>query len=202
MAMLDLVPELGWITIALVMGLWILSRTIGLPWLGRVSHFADGDSVESKAWTRTYRVRIRGLDAPEYKQDYGTTARQALVDLIGQDRVLFIPFGTDRHRRLLCWVVCRRGLVNWIMVWRGHAWYGSLATWFLHQIPRMLRRGLWASTIRVRPDSWRRYGQRMSYYVPQSPPRPDAGRTGKGRRGGPRSRGNAHAGAMRPDRSR
>lgn len=166
--MIDLVPELGWVIPVLVGGLWIVSRTIGLPWLGRVTHFADGDSLESKAWTRIYGVRIRGLDAPEYKQEYGSAARKALVDLIGERRVLFIPFGADRRGRLLCWAICHRGLVNWIMVWRGHAWYGSLATWFLHLVPRLMRRGLWAADVRIRPDGWRRYGARMSAHIERS----------------------------------
>lgn len=166
--MVDLVPELGWIIPALIIGTWVLSRTIGLPWLGRVTHFADGDSLESKAWTRIYGVRIRGLDAPEYTQDYGRTARRALVDLIGERRVLFVPFGADRRGRLLCWAFCHRGPINWIMVWRGHAWSGSLATWIIHIVPRMLRRGLWAADVRIRPDGWRRYGARMSAHLGRS----------------------------------
>lgn len=166
--MVDLVPELGWIIPALIIGTWVLSRTIGLPWLGRVTHFADGDSLESKAWTRIYGVRIRGLDAPEYTQDYGRTARRALVDLIGERRVLFVPFGADRRGRLLCWAFCHRGPISWIMVWRGHAWSGSLATWIIHIVPRMLRRGLWAADVRIRPDGWRRYGARMSAHLGRS----------------------------------
>lgn len=43
-----------------------LAKSLGLLWVGTVSHLADGDSVESEAWFQSYRVRIRGIDAPEY----------------------------------------------------------------------------------------------------------------------------------------
>ena len=184
--LLRMIPGLGWMAAIVGAVLWFVSRTIGLPWIGPITHFGDGDSFESKAWRNTYRVRLRGLDAPEYKQEYGRDARQGLVDLLQGRRVLFVPWGADRNGRLLCWMFCRRGPVAWIMVWRGHAWPQSVATWFIHLIPRMAKRGLWGGTTRIRPSAWRRYygGTGRGFYVPQSPPQPDRpAKNGKGKGG-------------------
>lgn len=181
-------PGFAWAALALLIAFWGFVRMIGMPWLGRIQHFGDGDTVESRAWFNDYRIRIRGMDAPEYTQDYGKEARKALVELLEGRRVLFLPFGSDKHGRLLCWMFCARGPVSWIMVWRGHAWPDSLPTFLIHLPARLFRRGLWKSSVRIRPSHWRRYGQRMSYYVPQSPPQPYAA---KSRKSGQRQAGGA-----------
>lgn len=150
--------------------LFILAKSIGLPWVGTVSHFADGDSVESKAWFHSYRVRIRGIDAPEYTQDYGKTARSALVAMLEGRRALFIPFGADRYGRWLCWVITLRGPVSWRMVLAGAAWPASPMTWALHVPARLLGRGLWNRSLArpIHPDVWRRHGmsQRLKAQQP------------------------------------
>lgn len=138
----------------------ILAKSVGLPWIGTVSHFADGDSVESKAWLRSYRIRIRGIDAPEYTQDYGKDARSVLVSMLGGRRALFIPFGADRYGRWLCWVITLRGPVSWRMVLAGAAWPASPLTWALHIPARLLGRGLWkrGASRPIHPNVWRRHG--------------------------------------------
>ena len=165
-----ILPHLIYIALGAIVLAWAIVRMIGVPWIGRASRIVDGDSVEARAWFNDYRIRIRGIDAPEYTQEYGKEARRALASLIGSSRALFIPFGADKHGRLLCWIICARGPVSWIMAWRGHAWPESIATRILHVPARLFRRGLWASSVRLHPSGWRRYGQRMESYVPRSPP--------------------------------
>lgn len=170
------IPLAGYAGLALLGLAFFIIRSIGLPWIGKVSHIGDGDSIEARAWFNTYRIRIRGIDAPEYRQEYGLEARQALVDILGERRALFIPFGSDRYGRLLCWIITSKGLVSWRMVWGGHAWPGSIATYILHIPPRILRRGLWKADRHLHPNLWRRYGQNMSIRTGRKSPKKYIGR--------------------------
>jgi endonuclease YncB( thermonuclease family) len=57
----------------------------------------DGDTVAIGA----KRFRIQGIDAPEMDTQAGLAARDALLNLIGQEPVRLVPFGTDRYGRTL-----------------------------------------------------------------------------------------------------
>lgn len=128
---------------------------VGLPWIGRTSRIVDGDSVEAVTRGKLRRIRIRGIDAPEYKQDHGRTARTAMVDLVEGRLVLFLPFGRDSRGRFLCVMVTTGGPVSWRMALAGHAWPESFMTRILHVPARMARRGLWGGSAQL-PSTWRR----------------------------------------------
>lgn len=124
-----------------------------------VATIADGDSLAFGAM----RVRLRGIDAPEYTQtctrggaDYacGRMARQALATLIGTRNVACSGWQKDRYGRLLgdCKagdVDLNRGQVEagWAVAYGGFEREEAAA--------RAARRGIWAGRF-VQPQEWRR----------------------------------------------
>ena len=154
-------PAIGWIALGLIGAVVTFARLVGLPWIGRVHRVVDGDSVEARAWRHLYRIRLHGVDAPEWRQDHGDEARDALRRLVEGRRVLFVPFGRDRYGRLPCRMITVRGPVSWWLALQGHAWPDSLVTGLLHLPARILRRGLWAYPARIRPADFRLNAERL-----------------------------------------
>lgn len=121
----------------------------------------DGDSLESG----NVRLRLEGIDAPEYRQACGSQsgngewqcgrqARQALARLVARDTVCR-GGATDRYGRVL--VRCRRGDldVNEEMVRLGFAVssdFGSYAS--AEREAREAGRGMWAGKFQ-HPGEWR-----------------------------------------------
>jgi endonuclease YncB( thermonuclease family) len=113
------------------------------------------------------RIRLRGIDAPEYTQtcrsnaaDYacGRLARQALVDLIGGRAVSCTGWRRDRYRRLLG--DCRAGDVDLNRALVAAGWavaYGGYEA--EEEKARAARAGIWAGSY-DRPQDWRRLHQR------------------------------------------
>jgi endonuclease YncB( thermonuclease family) len=109
------------------------------------------------------RIRLRGIDAPEYNQtcrrdaaDYacGRMARQALVTLIGGRAVSCTGWQRDRYGRLLG--DCRAGDVDLNRALVAAGWavaYGGFDA--EEQKARAAKAGLWAGSF-DRPQDWRR----------------------------------------------
>lgn len=142
------------IVILLVVGV-LYDLIVGLPWIGHTSRIVDGDSVEAITRGKLRRIRIRGIDAPEYKQDHGKAARTAMENLVDGRMVIFMPFGRDSRGRFLCVMITTGGPVSWRMAMAGHAWPESIMTRILHVPARIARRGLWAGSAEL-PSTWRR----------------------------------------------
>jgi endonuclease YncB( thermonuclease family) len=118
----------------------------------------DGDSIT----LGTERIRMRGIDAPEYAQicrrdgvDYpcGRLARQSLVRLIADKTVSCAGWQRDRYRRLLG--DCKAGGkdLNQAQVEAGWAVaYGAFET--EEAAARAGRAGIWAGTF-DEPQDWR-----------------------------------------------
>ncbi len=118
----------------------------------------DGDSLT----LGTERIRMRGIDAPEYQQicrkdgaDYacGKMARQALVRLIAGNKVTCSGWQRDRYGRLLG--DCKAGGkdLNRAQVEAGWAIaYGDFET--EQATARAGKAGIWAGTFEE-PQAWR-----------------------------------------------
>jgi len=118
----------------------------------------DGDSIT----LGTERIRMRGIDAPEYTQtcrrngaEYpcGTLARQSLVRLIAGRPVTCSGWQRDRYGRLLG--ACKAGDtdLNRAQVEAGWAVaYGDFER--EEAIARAAKAGIWAGTF-DRPQDWR-----------------------------------------------
>ncbi|HEY4193796.1 MAG TPA: thermonuclease family protein [Mesorhizobium sp.] len=119
----------------------------------------DGDSIT----LGTVRVRLLGIDAPEYLQlchgqsgDYacGKRAREALVKLIGNRPVSCKGARHDRYGRLLGDCTAGHTRLNQAQVEAGWAVaYGDFEA--EEASARAARLGIWAGTFE-RPQDWRR----------------------------------------------
>ena len=129
----------------------------------------DGDTII----IRKTRIRLHGIDAPEYKQECsvdgrlwscGMAAKTVLMQAIGHKRVNCVskPMDGDKptDRRQLVLAVCRAGSLNlnewmvkkgWAVAFRRHTTDYVDA----EQTARRKRRGVWIGTF-TPPSEWRR----------------------------------------------
>lgn len=121
----------------------------------------DGDTVTAVAADgREERIRLLGIDAPEYRQAHGREARAALKQKVRGQPVRLEPHGRDQYDRLLgtLWIDQRN--LNRELVAEGHAWVFDRFTpradlQEAQQEARRDRRGLWATPDPLRPSEWR-----------------------------------------------
>lgn len=135
---------------------------------GRVLWVDDGDSLELRDDRgRRFRVRLRGIDAPERAQPYASVSRRNLSRLARGRAVTVSYEGVDKYGRLLAWVYVDEGVsVNLEQVRAGLAWHyvhpgrpwtaddALLAR--AEQEARAARRGLWARSHPLPPWQYRR----------------------------------------------
>jgi endonuclease YncB( thermonuclease family) len=127
----------------------------------RVTHIGDGDSLSVCVGGKEARVRLLGIDAPEYRQAFGKQARQSLAQLCEGQVARLAWEGADRYGRMLARVSCRQVEVNAEQVRRGMAWVSDLdapdeTLNAAQQAARDARRGLWSDPDALPPWKWRR----------------------------------------------
>lgn len=137
-----------------------LPDAAGRPtWTVRVVH--DGDTVTCHDNEgRAHRIRLLGIDAPEFEQRHGDASRAALARKVGERRVAVESRGFDRHGRLLATLWIDERNINREMVEEGHAWaFGGIAPdpdiVDAEGRARRGRRGLWADDAAEEPSRWR-----------------------------------------------
>jgi endonuclease YncB( thermonuclease family) len=128
---------------------------------GRVRHVFDGDTLELVADGQPWRVRLIGIDAPEWHQPYGTAARDFLRQLCQDRQVRVDVVQRDRFERLLADVYLDDLWVNGQLVEAGFAWrwqYDRRRAELrdLEREARQAGRGLWADSHPVPPWDYRR----------------------------------------------
>ncbi|XVE69499.1 hypothetical protein DITRI_Ditri09bG0156800 [Diplodiscus trichospermus] len=108
-----------------------------------------------------YRIRLRGIDAPESSMPYGKEAKQELAKLVQGKCLRVLAYGDDRYGRCVGDIYCNGKFVQEIMLKKGLAWHYSaydqrveLATW--EKEARAKRVGLWASSNPEKPWEWRK----------------------------------------------
>uniref|UniRef100_A0A453HS97 TNase-like domain-containing protein n=1 Tax=Aegilops tauschii subsp. strangulata TaxID=200361 RepID=A0A453HS97_AEGTS len=110
---------------------------------------------------RKYRIRMRGIDAPELKMTYGKESKSALVKLIGGKRTTIHVYEQDQFDRYVGDVYCNCAFIQEKMLKNGHAWHFTtydkrpeFAKW--EREARAAQRGLFASLNPEKPWDWRR----------------------------------------------
>tara|TARA_B100001093_G_scaffold471830_1_gene494422 strand:- start:7 stop:399 length:393 start_codon:yes stop_codon:yes gene_type:complete len=88
----------------------------------------DGDSVNVLRLPEKEELKLRlyGIDAPEWKQAYGKESKDALNGLLGTNREIFVKvLDKDRYGRLICNLHLNSEdiPVNEWMVSKGNAWH-------------------------------------------------------------------------------
>ena len=148
---------------------WLLPvLALGGRYEGRVVRVIDGDTVETLDSARTLqRVRLRGIDAPERKQAFGTQAKQRLTDLVGGQAVVVDGDKRDRYGRVVGTVSVAGRDVGLTLVQEGYAWWyrryaadqGALDVvryGAAELAARRDRRGLWQDPAPQAPWDYRR----------------------------------------------
>ncbi|CAK0771810.1 micrococcal nuclease [Gammaproteobacteria bacterium] len=126
----------------------------------KVVRVMDGDTLMVQASGRQEKVRLVGIDAPEYNQPYGTVARNALMNLLKGRTVRIAPVEHDRYGRLVARIYLDNLDVNVALVRDGYAWvyrqYADDAAFYTaEREARNARRGLWSQGKPVPPWEWR-----------------------------------------------
>ena len=152
----------GWLGLALVL---VLAARPALAWEGRVVAVPDGDSLTVERAGRTVKIRLYGIDSPEYRQPGWREARDFTRRLV-DDRVVAIePMDRDAYGRVVALVSQGGVLVNRELVRAGHAWQyprycrsRDLCTEMasLQDAARAERLGLWREPSPLPPWKWKR----------------------------------------------
>lgn len=110
---------------------------------------------------RKYRIRLRGIDAPESAMPYGKQAKEELAKLVQGKCLRVLVYGEDLYSRCVGDVYCNGSFAQEMMLKKGLAWHYTaydhrteLANW--EKAARAKRVGLWASTNPEEPWNWRK----------------------------------------------
>lgn len=134
---------------------------------GQVIKVNDGDTLTLRiAGQRPVKVRLAGIDAPEYDQPYGKTARRALAAIVSGRTVRVNARSRDDYGRIIGTVTLSGQDIEATLVERGAAWVYRR----YNRNPRLMdleaqakaaRRGLWAlpESQLMPPWEWRHSGK-------------------------------------------
>lgn len=110
---------------------------------------------------RKYRIRLRGIDAPESAMPYGKQAKEELAKLVQGKCLRVLVYGEDLYSRSVGDVYCNGIFAQEMMLKKGLAWHYAaydhrteLANW--EKAARAKRVGLWASPNPEEPWNWRK----------------------------------------------
>ncbi|KAK4756025.1 hypothetical protein SAY87_009782 [Trapa incisa] len=110
---------------------------------------------------RRYRVRLRGIDAPESEMPYGKESKEELKKIVQGKQLKVLVYGEDRYGRWVGDLYCNSIFVQEMMLKKGMAWHYTaydqrpeLAQW--EKEARAKRLGLWASRNPKEPWEWRK----------------------------------------------
>ncbi|CAN6372035.1 unnamed protein product [Urochloa humidicola] len=117
-------------------------------------------SGNRKIIARKYRIRMRGIDAPELKMEYGKESRIALRNLIKDKCVEIYVYGKDKYHRYVGDIYCEGVFIQEQMLKRGCAWHFKVydqriefGQW--ESEARTARQGLWLSDNPKKPWEWK-----------------------------------------------
>ncbi|CAA2998179.1 staphylococcal-like nuclease CAN2 [Olea europaea var. sylvestris] len=110
---------------------------------------------------RKYRIRLRGIDAPEGKMPYGQKAKEELTKIVENKCLRILVFDEDRYGRSVGDIYCNGIFVQEVMLKKGLAWHykaydqrPELEKW--ESEARAKRVGLWAASNPEMPWEWRK----------------------------------------------
>ena len=129
---------------------------------GKVTSVTDGDTLTvAVADGKTFRIRLKGIDAPEKDQAFGDKAKAALSALVMGKQVRVNWSGYDDYQRLLATIYSGSTSINRQLIAEGWAWHYV----FYDKNPqlnaaqtraRATRKGLWSGRNPIAPWDWRK----------------------------------------------
>ncbi|CAN8254484.1 unnamed protein product [Cochlearia groenlandica] len=110
---------------------------------------------------KKFRIRLRGVDSPESKMEYGKEAHDELLKMVEGKSLKVLVYDEDRYGRCVGDIYCNGKFVQEVMLKKGLAWHytaydkrAELAKW--ENEARQKRVGLWASSNPEKPWEWRK----------------------------------------------
>ncbi|KAK7276444.1 hypothetical protein RIF29_17583 [Crotalaria pallida] len=110
---------------------------------------------------KKYRIRLRGIDAPENAMPYGKEAKIGLTKIVQDKSLRVLVYGEDRYGRCVGDIYCNGIFVQELMLKKGLAWHykaydkrPELEKW--EKEARAKRVGLWVSKNPEKPWEWRK----------------------------------------------
>ncbi|KHG16127.1 Uncharacterized protein 38 [Gossypium arboreum] len=123
------------------------------------------DFQNEEILARKYRIRLRGIDAPEMLMPFGEKARRELVKLVDGKCLRVLVYGEDQYGRCVADVYCNHIFVQEVMLKKGLAWHYvaydqrvEFATW--QKEARTKKTGLWVQSNPEKPWEWRKKNKR------------------------------------------
>lgn len=128
----------------------------------KVVGISDGDSFTVlNSDNTTFRIRLHGVDCPEYKQPYSQVAKKFTSDLIFKKNIKIKDLGKDRYGRTLAIVYLPdNSILNEKLLSAGLAWhykyFDKNPYWSeLEEAARKQKIGLWSQNNPIEPWNWR-----------------------------------------------
>ncbi|XP_023732064.1 staphylococcal-like nuclease CAN1 [Lactuca sativa] len=119
------------------------------------------DNQNNEILARKYRIRLRGIDAPESAMPYGKEAKEELSKMVLGKCLKVYIFDEDRYGRCVGDIYCNGVFVQEMMLKKGLVWHYTaydkrpeLEKW--EKDARAKRVGLWASAHPEKPWEWRK----------------------------------------------
>lgn len=125
----------------------------------------DGDSIEVRHNGEIERIRLYGIDTPEYRQPYSREAKRRSTQLLHGRTARITVMDKDKYGRTVAMVESGGSLINEILVREGLAW---VHVWFCHRKPECVKwkrlerearegkRGLWRGKDPEPPWEWKK----------------------------------------------
>ena len=128
-----------------------------------VTKVIDGDTIEVKASGKTLRVRLWGIDTPEWQQKFSHEAREFTQRRLAGRQVELRGKTWDTYGRLVALVMVEGHSFNEVLLREGHAWVHIYyckepicREWRkLEKEARKAGRGLWQEKNPVAPWKWK-----------------------------------------------
>ena len=139
--------------------------------IGKVIKVSDGDTITVlDSSNQKYKVRLRGIDAPETQQAFGDTSTQSLAELVYDKEVTVSWDKKDKYYRILGKVIVDGRDANYLQLKKGLAWYYKQYEKDLsdddkkryleaEEWARNYTEGLWANSNSIPPWEFRRKGK-------------------------------------------
>jgi endonuclease YncB( thermonuclease family) len=127
---------------------------------GEVVSISDGDTFTLlTADKQQIKIRLHGIDAPEYDQPFSKVSRQFLADKVFRNRVSVQQRDVDRYGRVVGIVTVDGVNVNEALLKAGLVWhykrYDNPVWAQLEAEARQNKAGLWADKNPIPPWEWR-----------------------------------------------
>jgi endonuclease YncB( thermonuclease family)/thiol-disulfide isomerase/thioredoxin len=150
---------------------------------GVVAEVRDGETIIVMSNKQKVTVILKGVDAPELKQEFGEMAQQHLAALV-LNKMVEVDFTELRAGSLVGKVICNNADIGLQVIRDGVAWYAAKSDHNLseaersvyleaEQVARNERRGLWEDGTPMPPWEWRRAqtakNTRTTYKANRSP---------------------------------